>query len=128
MVQKITDMKTFVAKVATGEILDEKSAEQAFNILMSGDATPAQIGGFLMGLRVRGEAVSEITGAARAMRAKALFIEAPNNAIDIVGTGGDGTAHTTSQRGLPWWWLAVVFRLLSMVIGRCHPNRGLQMS
>lgn len=99
MVQKITDMKTFVAKVATGEILDEKSAEQAFNILMSGDATPAQIGGFLMGLRVRGEAVSEITGAARAMRAKALFIEAPNNAIDIVGTGGDGTGTYNISTG-----------------------------
>lgn len=99
MVQKITDMKTFVAKVATGEILDEKSAEQAFNILMSGDATPAQIGGFLIGLRVRGEAVSEITGAARAMRAKALFIEAPNNAIDIVGTGGDGTGTYNISTG-----------------------------
>ena len=73
MVQKMTDMKTFVAKVATGEILDEKSAEQAFNILMSGDATPAQIGGFLMGLRVRGEAVSEITGAARAMSQSAIY-------------------------------------------------------
>ena len=57
MVQKTTDMKTFVAKVAAGEILDETAAEQAFNIIMSGDATPAQIGGFLMGLRVRGEAV-----------------------------------------------------------------------
>ena len=99
MVQKMTDMKTFVAKVAAGEILDEKAAEQAFNIIMSGDATPAQIGGFLMGLRVRGEAVSEITGAARAMRAKALFIEAPNNAIDIVGTGGDGTGTYNISTG-----------------------------
>ena len=99
MVKKMTDMKTFVAKVATGEILDEKSAEQAFNIIMSGDATPAQMGGFLMGLRVRGETVSEITGAARAMRAKALFIEAPNNAIDIVGTGGDGTGTYNISTG-----------------------------
>ena len=51
----MTDMKKFVAKVALGEVLDETAAEQAFNIIMSGDATPAQIGGFLLGLRVRGE-------------------------------------------------------------------------
>ena len=53
MMPEMTNMKTFVAKVAAGEILDETAAEHAFNIIMSGDATPAQIGGFLMGLRVR---------------------------------------------------------------------------
>ncbi len=99
MMQEMMDMKTFVAKVAAGEILDETAAEHAFNIIMSGDATPAQIGGFLMALRVRGEAVSEITGAARAMRAKALFIEAPQNAMDIVGTGGDGTGTYNISTG-----------------------------
>ena len=68
-------------------------AEQAFDILMSGDATPAQIGAFLMALRVRGETVPEIVGAVRAMRAKMLRIDAPDGAIDICGTGGDGARH-----------------------------------
>src|SRR3546814_9795527 len=58
---------------------------------MSGNATPAQIGGFLIGLRLRGETVEEITGAARAMRAKVHGNAAPAGAMDIVGTGGDGT-------------------------------------
>jgi anthranilate phosphoribosyltransferase len=57
---------------------------------MSGNATEAQIGAFLMALRVRGETVDEITGAVSTMRAKALPVEAPADAIDIVGTGGDG--------------------------------------
>jgi anthranilate phosphoribosyltransferase len=60
---------------------------------MSGGATPSQIGAFLMGLRVRGETVDEIQGAVSTMRDKMLTVEAPDNAIDIVGTGGDG-AHT----------------------------------
>jgi anthranilate phosphoribosyltransferase len=84
-------IKGFIAKVADGASLDETEAEQAFDIIMSGDATPAQIGAFLMALRVRGETVDEITGAARIMRAKALHVSAPKGAIDVVGTGGDGS-------------------------------------
>jgi anthranilate phosphoribosyltransferase len=85
-----SDFKALIAKVARGERLSEAEAAAAFDIMMSGNATPAQMGGFLMALRVRGESVEEITGAARAMRAKALTIEAPKGAIDVVGTGGDG--------------------------------------
>ena len=59
--------------------------------MLSGDVTPAQIGGFLMALRVRGETVEEITGAVAAMRARMLRVAAPDGAIDIVGTGGDGS-------------------------------------
>jgi anthranilate phosphoribosyltransferase len=84
------DFKALLAKVATGETLSEAEAAAAFDQMMSGDATPAQMGGFLLALRVRGETVAEITGAARTMRAKALSIEAPAGAIDTVGTGGDG--------------------------------------
>lgn len=84
------DMKPLIAKVAEGQALTEAEAEAAFDIIMSGEATPAQIGGFLMALRVRGETVDEITGAVRTMRAKALMVKAPEDAIDIVGTGGDG--------------------------------------
>ena len=91
MTQSLTDMKALLAKVADGTPLDEAEAERAFDIIMSGDATPAQIGAFLMALRIRGETVPEITGAVRTMRAKALAIEAPAGAIDVVGTGGDGS-------------------------------------
>ncbi len=91
MTAAITDLKPLIGHVASGAALDEKQAERAFDIIMSGDATPAQIGGFLMALRVRGETVAEITGAARTMRAKAVKINAPADAIDTVGTGGDGS-------------------------------------
>src|SRR5437868_11084212 len=86
-----SDLKPRLAEVAAGRRLSESDAEAAFEIIMSGNATPSQIGAFLMGLRVRGETVDEITGAARIMRAKALAIDAPPDTIDTVGTGGDGS-------------------------------------
>ncbi len=85
------DLKPLIAKVADGNSLSADEAEAAFTIIMSGDATEAQIGAFLMALRVRGETVDEITGAVRTMRAKALAVTAPEGAIDVVGTGGDGS-------------------------------------
>jgi anthranilate phosphoribosyltransferase len=96
------DFKTLLAKVATGARLSETEAAAAFDAMMSGDATPSQMGAFLMALRVRGETVEEITGAARTMRAKALAVEAPADAIDMVGTGGDGygTFNITSAAAL----------------------------
>lgn len=84
-------LKTHIAKVATGAALSFEEAREAFDIIMSGDATPGQIGGFLMALRVRGETVSEISGAVATMRAKMLRVVAPEGAIDIVGTGGDNS-------------------------------------
>jgi anthranilate phosphoribosyltransferase len=83
--------KPLIAKVAAGAQLTRAEAAAAFESMLSGDATPAQIGGFLMALRVRGEAVEEITGAVTTMRARMLRVEAPAGAIDIVGTGGDGS-------------------------------------
>ena len=83
-------MKDMIGRVAGGETLSQDDAESAFDTMMSGEATPSQIGGFLMALRVRGETVDEITGAARTMRAKMTRVTAPDDAIDIVGTGGDG--------------------------------------
>ena len=91
MTGDMTDLKQLLAVAATGQVLSEAQAEAAFDIMMSGDATPSQMGGFLMALRVRGETVAEITGAVRAMRAKMLTIEAPEGAIDVCGTGGDAT-------------------------------------
>ncbi|OLP53917.1 anthranilate phosphoribosyltransferase [Rhizobium rhizosphaerae] len=84
------DLKPFIAKVATGAALARDDARAAFEIIMSGAATPSQIGGFLMALRVRGETVDEIVGAVGSMRARMLTVEAPADAVDIVGTGGDG--------------------------------------
>jgi anthranilate phosphoribosyltransferase len=83
------DFKAVLARLAAGERLSERESADAFDVMMSGDATPSQMGAFLMALRLRGETVDEITGAARTMRAKALPIAAPADAIDTVGTGGD---------------------------------------
>jgi anthranilate phosphoribosyltransferase len=83
--------KTLIAKAATGLPLTRDEAVTAFDQIMSGDATPSQIGGFLMALRVRGETVDEITGAVVAMRAKMVTVEAPADAVDVVGTGGDAS-------------------------------------
>jgi anthranilate phosphoribosyltransferase len=83
------DLRPLLAKLAAGQKLSEAEAETAFDIIMSGDATPSQMGAFLMALRVRGETVDEITGAARIMRAKAVAIDAPAGTIDTCGTGGD---------------------------------------
>ena len=87
----MSDLKSLIAKVAGGQSLSVAEAADAFNVIMSGEATPAQIGGFLMGLRVRGETVDEITGAVATMRAKMLTVDAPAGAVDIVGTGGDAS-------------------------------------
>jgi len=85
------DLKALLAHVAQGRSLSESEAEAAFDIIMSGDATPSQMGAFLMALRVRGETVDEIAGAARIMRAKAVGIDAPPGTIDTCGTGGDAS-------------------------------------
>ena len=87
----MAEMKSFLAKAAAREPLSREEAEAAFNIIMSGEATPSQIGGFLMALRVRGETVDEIAGAVAAMRGKMTPVAAPEGAIDVVGTGGDAS-------------------------------------
>jgi anthranilate phosphoribosyltransferase len=84
-------MKPFLQKLASGQPLTRAEAEDAFGIIMSGEATASQIGAFLMALRVRGETVHEIAGAVSTMRGKMLKVEAPDGAMDIVGTGGDSS-------------------------------------
>ena len=76
--------------LAVDRALTRQEAEQAFEILFDGEATPAQMGGFLMTLRVRGETVDEYAAAASVMRSKCHAVRAPKGAMDIVGTGGDG--------------------------------------
>jgi anthranilate phosphoribosyltransferase len=85
------DFKALIGKVATGASLTRDEAANAFERMMSGEATPSQIGALLMALRVRGETVDEITGAVTAMRGKMLRVEAPADAVDVVGTGGDAS-------------------------------------
>jgi anthranilate phosphoribosyltransferase len=87
----IDEFKALITKAATGASLSREEAAHAFDRMMSGEATPSQMGGLLMALRVRGETVDEITGAVSAMRAKMLTVDAPANAIDVVGTGGDAS-------------------------------------
>src|SRR5690606_23696069 len=80
-------LRALIGRAADGP-LSREEAERAFNAIMEGDATPAQIGGFLMALRTRGETVTEYAAAATVMMAKCLRVRAPEGAIDIVGTGG----------------------------------------
>ncbi|SIN97385.1 anthranilate phosphoribosyltransferase [Vannielia litorea] len=96
--------------LAAERALTRAEAEAAFAALFEGEATPSQIGGFLMALRVRGETVDEIAAAAAAMRARCKPVTAPEGAMDIVGTGGDGkgtlnistaTAFVVAGAGVP---------------------------
>ncbi|MGH6932232.1 MAG: anthranilate phosphoribosyltransferase, partial [Dongiaceae bacterium] len=91
MTSDVQDFKALLGIAAAGKPLTAGQAELAFDIMMSGNATPSQMGGFLMALRVRGETVEEITGAVRAMRAKMTRIEPPPDAMDTCGTGGDAS-------------------------------------
>ena len=95
---------------AADRALTRAEAEAAFAILFEGEATPSQIGGLLMALRTRGETVEEFAAAAAVMRAKCTPVKAPEGAIDIVGTGGDGkgtlnistaTAFVVAGAGVP---------------------------
>ncbi len=85
-------LKPVLARLGRGETLSELEAGEAFGLIMDGEATPAQIGGMLMAMRARGETVAELTGAVMAMRARMTPVQAPDDAIDVCGTGGDGAA------------------------------------
>jgi anthranilate phosphoribosyltransferase len=87
----MADLKAAIGKIASGAKLTQDEARDAFGVIMSGEATPAQIGAFLMGLRLRGETIDEISGAVATLRDKMTKVEAPANAMDVVGTGGDGS-------------------------------------
>ncbi|HEY0214753.1 MAG TPA: anthranilate phosphoribosyltransferase [Paenirhodobacter sp.] len=96
--------------IAAERALTRAEAESAFETFFEGTATPSQMGGFLMALRTRGETVDEITAAATVMRAKMHPARAPQGAMDIVGTGGDGkgtlnistaTAFVVAGAGVP---------------------------
>ena len=105
----MSDLKPLIAAAAERPLTREE-AEEAFGVLFAGDATAAQMGGFLMALRVRGETPQEIAAAAAVMRAHCRPVRAPEGAMDIVGTGGDGkgtlnistaTAFVVAGAGVP---------------------------
>ncbi len=115
----MADIKPFIAKVATGASLSEDEAYTVFSAMMDGDVTPAQMGAFLMALRVRGETVAEITGGARVMREKAVRVTAPAGAIDTCGTGGDGSGSYNISTAV-----ALVVAALGVPVAK-HGNRAL---
>src|SRR3990172_5027329 len=98
----MADLKAIIGKVAAGERLSRDEARAAFDIIMSGQATPVQIGSFLTGLRVRGETIDEIAAAVATMRAKMAKVEAPPDAIDVVGTGGDASGRHNISTTAPF--------------------------
>ncbi len=95
-------LKKLLNAIADGKTLSAPEMEDALDLLMSGVATPVQMGAFLMGLRVRGETVPEISGAAKFLRSRMTPAEAPPNAIDIAGTGGDshGTYNVSTAAAI----------------------------
>ncbi len=95
-------IKLIISKLADGNPLTQPEAKVAFDTIMEGEATAVQIGAFVMGMRVRGETVDEITAGAQAMRDKMKRVKAPVDAIDIVGTGGDarGTYNISTAAAL----------------------------
>lgn len=84
------DFQKYLRRAATGTPLTAEEMQGAIDLLLGGEVDPIQAGAFLMALKVRGESIAEITGAARAMRAAAISFEGPEGAIDTCGTGGDG--------------------------------------
>ena len=91
--QPSQELRQLIQKVSGGATLTEDEIRTALDQMTAGAATPAQMGAFLMALRVRGETVEEITGAAQMLRAKMNRVEVAPDAIDIVGTGGDSARH-----------------------------------
>ena len=96
------ELKRLLNRVADGGLLTEIEMQAALDLLMSGVAPPVAMGAFLMALRVRGETIDEITGAAKFLRARMTTVDAPANAVDIVGTGGDshGTYNVSTCAAL----------------------------
>src|SRR5690606_31361888 len=84
------DIKQALHKIADGKDLTGEEMRTVMRIIMAGEATPSQTGAFLMGMRIKGESVGEIAAAVSIMREKMIPVDAPEDAVDIVGTGGDG--------------------------------------
>ncbi len=115
------DLKAAIARVTAGRHLGADEIAHVFGLIMDGAASPAQIGGLLIGLRMKGETVDELAGAARAMRARALPLAVPDpaRAVDTCGTGGDGAGTVNVST------LAAVIAAAAGAIVAKHGNRAL---
>ncbi len=119
MTAELQRFKELIGKAATGANLSETEAGEAFALMMTGNATPAQVAGLLMALRVRGETVEEITAGAKSLRERMVKVAAPAGAIDTCGTGGDGVGtHNISTAA------AIVVAGAGVPVAK-HGNRGL---
>jgi anthranilate phosphoribosyltransferase len=119
MTAELQRFRQLIAQAATGEPLAPSAAREAFDLMMTGNATPAQVAGLLMALRVRGETIEEITAGAEALRARMTRIQAPPGAIDTCGTGGDAAGtHNISTAA------AIVVAGCGVPVAK-HGNRGL---
>ncbi len=112
------DLRPFLALLAGGATLTAEQTEAAFDVMLAGEATPSQVGGMLMAMRLRGETVDEITGAARAMRARMTPVAAPTGAIDTCGTGGDASGTLNISTGV-----AFVVAACGVAVAK-HGNRA----
>ncbi len=119
MTAELQRFKQLIAKAATGARLEQEEAREAFGLMMTGNATPAQMAGLLMALRVRGETVEEIAAGAQSLRERMARVEAPEGAIDTCGTGGDaaGTYNISTAA-------AIVVAGAGVPVAK-HGNRGL---
>ena len=115
----LVSLKPVLARIAAGERLGEAEAQAAFDVVMAGEASPPQIAALLMGLRVRGETVAELVGAARAMRARMQVVPGVADAIDVCGTGGDGHATLNVSTAV-----AFVLAALGVPVAK-HGNRAI---
>lgn len=113
------DIKGALNRIADGKDLTGTEMRQVMDIIMSGEATASQIGAFLMGMRVKGETVGEIAAAVSIMRNKMVPVEAPADAIDIVGTGGDGAGTLNISTGA-----SIVVAAAGVPVAK-HGNRAL---
>lgn len=115
-------LKPYIAKAIDRQDLSAAEAQEAMEIIMTGKATPAQVGGYLVALRMKGETVAEITGSARAMRSVVNQVPTNGNGgvlIDTAGTGGDG-AHTINISTAAAFVIAGAGRKVAK-----HGNRGI---
>lgn len=112
------ELQNLLTVLANGQHLTQEQAQRAFQIIMNGGATPGQIAAFMMGLRINGETVDEITAGAQVMRAKSHHIEAPAGAIDTCGTGGDMKRTLNISTAV-----AIVVAACGVPVAK-HGNRG----
>ena len=115
-------LKEYLKRVVEGENLPEQAAADAMRVIMSGQATDAQIAGFLVAMRLKGETVPEITGFARVMREMATRVSAPADVVDTCGTGGDRSSTFNISTSA-----ALVAAGMGIKVAK-HGNRGVSSS